>query len=143
MVKSSKVELPIGFEKKQEDARGYVYSFSIGAGEWLLIYTKKGRLRGGYARLDQAKSMFLLQGEIKVTTEHEGHSIAMIIKAPSSHLTLPAHYSMVESITDSLLVEEAVIGEVVKHPEWRDLVESTIPEGEEKGGEGIDEPAAG
>uniref|UniRef100_A0A6M3XY28 Uncharacterized protein n=1 Tax=viral metagenome TaxID=1070528 RepID=A0A6M3XY28_9ZZZZ len=88
----------------RSDSRGFVLILEFRGKEYLLFFTKAGFMRGGELHRGKQYNM-LLEGKVKWTQIIHEKCLSHIICAPSFIRTLKETPHMMESITDSLMLE--------------------------------------
>ena len=89
-----------------EDSRGKVWSFMIGDIEYILFYTKAGKLRGGDFHSKRQYNI-ILQGRIEMTTVYSQFGGELTETLHEGQMTVTPNYvpHYMKSLTESWVLE--------------------------------------
>jgi len=110
------------FKLVGRDGRGEKYSFLVANQKWVVIITKKGKLRGGH--LHSKKQLHvMLAGKWLVWAKLKGKQRKFILKAGEAYISPVGEIHMVKALERSIHIEQEQNSKTFMYKPWRRLVE--------------------
>lgn len=110
------------FKLVGKDRRGERYVVKIGREKWVVIFTKKGKYRGGHWH-SKKQLHLLLSGKWLVWTKLKGKVRKFVLSAGEEYCASAKEIHLVKALENSIHIEPEENTKTFNYEPWRELVE--------------------